>query len=115
MVLIGGEHRCAHQREPDRQRPLQEARQMPGVEPPENDEESNLQRGRLVERPIEAGQRGEQKACKAAGLRLLKRELERKQHEADDRHDLRGEQAPAMVVELGPGCADKKRKTVRRR
>ena len=61
---------------------------------------------------IEAGQRGEQNAGKAVGRRLLKRELERKQNEADDRHDLRSEQAPAMDIELGPGCADEKRQTV---
>ena len=82
------------------------------VEPPENDEERDVQRRRLVERLVEAGQRGEQNAGKAVGLRLLKRELERKQNEADDRHDLRGEQAPAMGIELGPGCADEERQTV---
>jgi hypothetical protein len=81
------------------ERRLRNVRQMLRVEPPENDEERDVQRGRLVERLIEAGQRGKQNAGKAVSLRLLKREPERKQDEAGDRHDLRGEQAPAMSID----------------
>ena len=42
----------------------------------------------------------------------VKRELERKQDEADDRHDLRREQAAAMGIELRPRCADEQRQTI---
>ena len=46
---------------------------------------------------------------------LLKGEAQRKQDEAGDRDDLRGQQARAVRVELGPRCADEQRERRRTR
>jgi hypothetical protein len=58
-MLIRREYRRADDREPDVKRPSYRARQMYRVESPQNDEERDMERGRLVERLIEARQRGE--------------------------------------------------------
>jgi hypothetical protein len=100
VVLIGRQHRDANEHQPPKEWPACDPRHAFLVQAPENHKQRDVQGRRLIEGLVEARQGGEQQMWESVGRGPRERELQRKQQKTYDRHDLRGDHAPDVDVEL---------------
>src|SRR6185369_9044438 len=109
MMLIGGEHRNADQQRPAMQQPVESPRHVSPIEIPENDQQRDMQRWRLVVGSVESRQRIEQETEKARRLGLGESQAQGKYDEAGDRDRLRRQQASPMGIQFVAGSTEKER------
>ncbi len=82
MVLVGGEHRHGDQGGPGIHQPAQGAAGGGGKTHPDDDEQADVQRGRLVVGQVEASQGVEEGAKEAVGVGPGEAEAQGKGQEA---------------------------------
>ena len=113
-MLIGGEHRNADQQRPAVDQDAYEAFCALGEAYPDDDEQADVQRRRLVVRQVEARQNVEHRAEHAIDRWPLESEMQREGEEARDGDDLRREQAQRMAVDLARRAAEQERQPVQK-
>ncbi len=113
VVLVGGQHRERDEDGPTGEQRAAGAPEMGGIADPEDDQQRDVQRRRLIERFVEVRQRREHRAEHAAGRGAREAEAQREGEEAGDAQQLRQQQPPDVQGELPPGPADEQRHRVK--
>ncbi len=111
-MLVGRQHGDSDQDSPGIDQPTPVARGMRGETVPDDDQQCDMQRGRLVIRLIEAGQGIEPQAEEPIDRRFVKTVLQREQYETGHSYQLCRQQSQCMPIHLTACAAQQKRQAV---
>ena len=113
-MLVCREHRHRDEGAPRVEQPARPRTNVRRIAAPHDHEQCDVERRRLIERPIDPRERTKQGAGKSLAVRPLDAELQREYDEAEDRNHLCGDQSSDVGRELVTRRTREDRKDVER-